>query len=570
MTGVPVDARARAGAWAGLLAILLLAAFLRLDGASFGLPAVFNADEPHHVNVAVSFARGSLNPGVFKYPTLWMYVLFAAYGVSFALWSGFGLLRSAADFGGLFVWHPEGFYLLGRLLAAACSLAGLGLVLRSGERLLGRRGGLLAAALLAVSPALVVSAHAAKPDSLMFLLSAAAWLCAVRHYDDGGEAPLMLCGVFAGLAASTQYTAAPLAALVPAAAFARALDGGSPRPAREANALRAAVTLSAKALGCWFLGFLGGSPFIALDGRAFLRDVRDQGTVVGAGGPVGWAVLGNAAAFAGPWAVGGPLLAGGALLLLLRERAKALLLLGPCVVLLVPLALSPEGGWQRYQLSVFPAYALAAAFFVERVLAALPARAPLFPLALLALALPGAAQCRAFDRELVLPDTRSLAADWLERERPGAAVLTDQEHASPPLRMSREQVAELLERTRAEGHPRARYYELMLRSHPGGGRRVLRILRSGADLRSGTWHAGWSARGRAVLDVREGLSAARAAGVEVVALSSSGADPARSPELAAFFAALEQEGRPLAVFMPAPGERRGPVIRILDIRRRKR
>lgn len=561
MTGVPVDARARAGAWAGLLAILLLAAFLRLDGASFGLPAVFNADEPHHVNVAVSFARGSLNPGVFKYPTLWMYVLFAAYGAYFALWSGLGLLRSAADFGGLFVWHPEGFYLLGRLLAAACSLAGLGLVLRSGERLLGRRGGLLAAALLAVSPALVVSAHAAKPDSLMFLLSAAAWLCALRHYDGGGEAPLMLCGVFAGLAASTQYTAAPLAALVPAAAFARALEGGD---------LRAAVTLSAKALGCWFLGFLGGSPFVALDWRAFLRDVRDQGTVVGAGGPVGWTVLGNAAAFAGPWAVGGPLLAGGALLLLLRERAKALLLLGPCAALLVPLALSPEGGWQRYQLSVFPAYALAAAFFVERVLSALPSRAPLLPLALLALALPGAAQSRAFDRELVLPDTRILAAQWLERELPGAAVLTDQEHASPPLRMSREQVAELLERTRAEAHPRARYYELMLRSHPGGGRRVLRILRSGADLRSGTWHAGWSARGRAVLDVSEGLAAARAAGVEVVALSSSGADPARSPELARFFAALEKEGRPLAVFEPAAGERRGPVIRILDIRRRMR
>ena len=152
-----------------LLAVIAAAAALRLAGAGYGLPAVFNADEPHHVDVAVSFGRGSLNPGVFKYPTLWMYTLFLEYGAYFVFWSRCGLARSVSDFGALFVWHPGSFYLLARLLSAAFSLGGVVLCWRTAARLFGGRSGLWAAALLAASPTLVVSAHAAKPDSMMSL-----------------------------------------------------------------------------------------------------------------------------------------------------------------------------------------------------------------------------------------------------------------------------------------------------------------------------------------------------------------------------------------------------------------
>ena len=39
---------------------------LRFSAVHYGLPGLFNADEPHFVNVAVSFGKGSLNPGIFK------------------------------------------------------------------------------------------------------------------------------------------------------------------------------------------------------------------------------------------------------------------------------------------------------------------------------------------------------------------------------------------------------------------------------------------------------------------------------------------------------------------------
>jgi len=334
---------ARPPAWVLLALVFLLAAGLRLAGVGYGLPAVFNADEPHHVNVAVSFGRGTLNPGVFKYPTLWMYTLFAEYGVYFLLWSGFGLARTAQDFGTLFVWHPGGFYLLARLLSVLFSLLGVLFAARAAQKLFGGRAGLWAAALLAVSPALVVSAHAAKPDSMMFCLAALAWLFAVDFLIDGKTHALLLCGACAGLAASTQYTAAPLLLLVPAAAWARSRRGEPLRTAPVLYALLAA-----------FGAFLIASPFILLDWRSFLRDVLDQRGVVGSGAPAGIVVLKNALTFAGHWAVGGLLLLGGAALLLRKDRPRAVLLLLPPAAFLVLLALSQEGAWQRYQLAVFP------------------------------------------------------------------------------------------------------------------------------------------------------------------------------------------------------------------------
>src|SRR5262245_9379340 len=101
-----------------LIAVLLGALLLRFLGLKFGFPIPVFADESHHVNVAVSFGGGNLNPHIFKYPTLWMYVLFGAYGAFFLLWSAFGLRHSAADFATLFAWEPAPFYLIARSLTA--------------------------------------------------------------------------------------------------------------------------------------------------------------------------------------------------------------------------------------------------------------------------------------------------------------------------------------------------------------------------------------------------------------------------------------------------------------------
>ncbi|HBL17911.1 MAG: hypothetical protein A2X36_17380 [Elusimicrobia bacterium GWA2_69_24] len=551
-------------AWPWLL-ILAAAAALRFIGIGYGLPAVFNADEPHHVNVAVSFGSGTLDPGIFKYPTLWMYCLFAAFGALFAGWSGLGLLHSVREFGALFVWHPEVFYLTARLLAAALSLAGLYPLIRCGLAL-GRTNALWAAGLLAVSPTLIVSAHGAKPDSLMFFLAAWAWWLALRYVQEGRRRHLVLCGAAVGFCVATQYVAAPLALLVLSAWLARRLAG--PERPRSADVLLG--------LGAVPAAFFIGSPFILLDWSSFLRDIRDVHAMASVGTPAPWTVGRNVLEFSGPWWAGGTLILAGAGLLAAAARPLAVLFLIPLAGQIAFLAAFPDGAWSRFLLGVFPAAALLAAAAVEHAAArargaARPAFGWVLAALLAAVLLPGARQSWAVVAPLRRPDTRNIAAAWIAANlTPGTRILTFNEHASPPLRLSLDQVRRLIEQTREAGHPRRRYYELMAESHPGGGFEVFRILQDPAVLSAGPRHVAWSAAGRSVLDVSGGLQAVRGAGIALVVFTSYGSNEEGFRALRPFLDGLETQASLLREFAPEPGATVGPVIRIYRIRESKR
>ena len=529
------------------LAVVPIAALLRLTGIGYGLPAVFNGDEPHHVNVAISFGRGSLNPGIFKYPTLWMYVLFAVYAAGFVLWSGAGLLRSVQGFGELFVWHPEGFYLAGRLLAAAFSLGGLWWVYRAGSLAGGRASGALAAALLAVSAPLVESAHSVKPDCLMFFFAAWSWRQAMAYLSLGGARRLLFCAAAVGLSVSSQYTAAPLAVLVPVVWLAR-------RSFRPGRADRAGVL--AAALAVVGLVFLAGTPFALLDAPAFARDMRDSWAVHGAGQAVsaGWRPFFNLMGFSAPWPLGAVALAAGAVWLWRRRPTQFICLLLPCLAAALFFSRQAVGGNPRYLYSVFPAVAILAALGVRAVFGRLKWAAWLL------LLLPGAWSSWSADRELLLPDTRNVASAWIQENLPpGTRILSDYEADSPRVAMSLEFAQRNHERTKASGHPRRRYYQLMATGHPGGGYEVYQVQREAAELLSGPWHARWSASGRPVMDVHEGLGSARKADVEVVILTSYGL--ARN-ESEPYVRQARSQGRLLAEFRPEPGKIRGPRIEI--------
>ena len=62
-----------------------VALVLRLIGLQFGLPAVYNPDEVAIMARALAFAKGTLNPHNFLYPTFYFYVLFAWVGVYLAV-----------------------------------------------------------------------------------------------------------------------------------------------------------------------------------------------------------------------------------------------------------------------------------------------------------------------------------------------------------------------------------------------------------------------------------------------------------------------------------------------------
>ena len=537
-----------------LLLVASVLVLLRFAGANYGLPGVFNADEPHHINIAVSFGRGSLNPGMFKYPTLWMYVLFGAYGLYFLGWSGLGMRAGVRAFGHLFAWKQASFYLIGRLMAAMASVAAAFAVLKASRTVSGNRAGLWAFAVMAASFPATELAWSAKPDSLMLALSALAWERAVRYQAGGGTWALRASAILTGLAVSTQYTAAPLASAPVLAALLFAPAGGKLRALGETALLGAA-------------GFVAGSPYAPLEQAALLRDLGDHVTVNFHSDPVGMRALGQLGWFSGFAPLTAVLVAAGAAALWRKSPRLALLLCVPPALHLMSLMRASTGMLERYYFASLPAAALLAAAGVEACAGVLklPLSSAAARYAVLALLLvPGAAKSAGLWRELMRPDTRLAAQRWIEENVPaGTALIVGDETDNPPLKPSRENLERLLAKARSHGHPKARLFELMLESHPGGGYDIYRMSRDALSIDTGPEHRRLSEEARETIPVSGGLAALREKGVSVVVLSTYGIGRV-TPDYKSFLEEVIGAGRVLAEFEPAGGLK-GPRIRVISI-----
>ncbi|HVA65700.1 MAG TPA: glycosyltransferase family 39 protein [Elusimicrobiota bacterium] len=540
-------------AWA-FSAFFAVAVALRLAGIMWGLPDTFNGDEPHLVNLALSFGSGSLRPYAFKYPTLWPYLLFFCYGIYFLIWSGFGLRHGVEAFAGLYAWHPTGFYLIGRALSAAVGLLGALAVLKM-EREFSRRP--WGAMLLLFSPVIVDLSHSCKPDCLMFFFAALAWLFALRIHRGGQRRDYWLCGAFFGLAFSSQYTILPAIAALPLAHF--------------FSRRRRPLWSLAEGLACVPAAFLAGSPYALLDFKNFRkwtsmyapRALALRGT---------WsrvailkAVFGNIWHFAGPGFLPGIALLAGLAIAARKDWKLAALLTLPVLAYIPFLVNNPDGAWQRYLLGVFPALAVLASIAFE---ALADASRPWLAAAVFAAALfPGAARCAAMDKTMRLPDTRQLSQAWIERNIPqGSALLLDEANDSPRLIMANGEAEELAQRTKAEGSPRWRLYRAMADYQPGGGYWIYRIKRSADSLGTYPLQVALSQADAPIVNARDGLAAVRKAGIGYVVTSSMGATPERSPNLAAFFRQLKAQAALEASFEPVPGRLAGPVLKVYRIK----
>jgi len=537
-----------------VFALLALAAVPRLVAVNWGLPHVYNADEPHVVNMAVSLA-GSLRPYSFKYPTLWPEILAVCYGVWFALWSGFGFLRGVVDFAAKYAFEPTGFYLIARVLSVFCQLGALFTLMRLETKPDASRWP-YGAVLLAASPILVELAHAAKPDSLMLLLVCTAYAAASRFQRGGGKSWLMASALLSGLACSTQYTAAPAVVVIP---LAWGLRSGGPAPL---SWLLEAVLVSAA-------GFTLGTPYALIDHDRFLTDLRDYGDL-------GRLLPHDAAqtllqVMKNLWSFGGEgSLAGAAALLGLgvvarKDVRRALFLFLPVLASGIFLASSFNGGVARSLLAAYPSLALLAGEGFSWLGGTGAWRRGL--VAALALA-PGIFLTWHLDAELIRPDTREQATAWLKATVPGgAAILLDQPHSGPLAYPSKEQCEELAARAEKNASPRARLFRAMSSRHPGGGWRIYRIQRTAKDLWSSPRHVAFSQADGEFLDVRPGLDLVRAARVEWVITTSYGADPRRFRELATFFSELAEQADFVKEFPAGPGVAAGPWLRVYRLRR---
>ncbi|MGH9365760.1 MAG: ArnT family glycosyltransferase, partial [Thermoanaerobaculia bacterium] len=188
-------------------AILLLSLVLRMWGNLYDMPYRFHPDEHHFVDKAIMMMReGTLNPGYFKNPPLYTYVLlfalYAHYGAQYVV----GTVGSRTEFVAA-LW-PAGAFGLARGVTALAGTVTCLLLFLIGRRIAGRQAGLLAAGFSAVAYLSVREGHFAVNDVPMVTLVTLAFWFAVRFLQNRRLRDLAAGGLAAGLATATKYNGA--------------------------------------------------------------------------------------------------------------------------------------------------------------------------------------------------------------------------------------------------------------------------------------------------------------------------------------------------------------------------
>ncbi len=426
-----------------LAAIMVSALAIRLLGICRGMPYVYYSDEALIVNHAMAFGTGDMNPHSFIYPSLYMYVLFIVYGLSYGSGWVLGIFNSTNDFVRLFFSDATLFYLPGRLIAALSGVVSVGFVYLFGRKAYDTRVGLIGAAFLSFAVLHVTFSHFVKthvPAGMLVII--ALYLAWGIYRGKAGWLQYLLAGVVAGLAASTIYHAGFVIVSVVVAHVIRWRDRGS-----TDSKMRLSSPKLLGAIGICFVAFLAGTPYALLDWRTFMGDLTSHGAMFLHGGfweksyfyPV-TSLIGSIGRPVGFLAVIGLAHA------LIRRRPADLVVASQPLFLVLFLTIFPIKEPQ-HMLIAFPAVALLGASFVVDVMtwlikARLWQTVSLSMVTLLLIATP-AWNSFEVSYQMSLPDTRSVAKAWIEENiQPGSRIVMDSGKYylgvyGPPLRLSR-------------------------------------------------------------------------------------------------------------------------------------
>lgn len=254
-----------------IVAILLLAAGLRIWGLSFGLPYIYHPDEANGVWRAQHMLQtGDLNPHFFHWPSLIFYLMTALYGIHFAFGKLLGVFSSTADLPSPIMvamavgrMPMPGVWLLSRLMMMGFGLGAVALAYITGKKLTGRQEvGVVAAAFMAISPTLVIHSRFIAPDVLTIFFVSLAFYGSVGVFKDGRTRYYILSGIAIGLTASTKYNGASIALALVLAHFLRYGFSGLKQPRIYGAFLLSGLT------------FVAAVPFAILDYQTFVTDLR--------------------------------------------------------------------------------------------------------------------------------------------------------------------------------------------------------------------------------------------------------------------------------------------------------
>lgn len=412
----------------GLVAVTGVALGLRVWGIAFGLPFPYHPDEPQFVEQALAIASGVSRGGTFANPPLFKYLLLMEYGLAYVIERILGVATSPHDFVERFRADPTILYLIARLTSAVLGASTVPLVYVIATRVRGRRAGLLAALLTAVSFLHVRESHLAVNDATVTFLTTLALYGGIRLLQHGSRREYLFAGAAAGLAFSGKYTG--LVVLVPLllAHFA------NPRR-RPANLLFA--------LAAMVVAVLLTFPSLLLEPGRVVHDVYFRLIVPGQSGYGGLSPARGYGYYVAVlrWGIGWPILlaSAGGLACALYQRDRALLVLASLPLVLYGVMGFERMYFARFILPAVPPLLILAAAAVHSFARWAQARARVPQNAVLAAAsfiliAPTALDAVRFDGILTREDTRTEARRWIESHLPkGTRIALDDFPFSPAL-----------------------------------------------------------------------------------------------------------------------------------------
>jgi len=208
---------ARAAAWA-YLAILLVAAAVRLPAVTAGYPYLNYVDEGHVMHrVLYALRSGDWDPGWYIYPALPNYAILGAIRLYAPVYQGVHGRPLVADLPATSILEydrvgPPEVLLLARALSLLLSVATVALTGWLAARLAGRAAGLLAAWIAALLPPLVIRGASINVDvyATFFVIAALCFAERLREPGAGGtlrqgRRDAILAGAMTGLALVSKY-----------------------------------------------------------------------------------------------------------------------------------------------------------------------------------------------------------------------------------------------------------------------------------------------------------------------------------------------------------------------------
>lgn len=446
----------------GIVAILLLAAGLRILGIWQSYPFSYYGDEVHFVERALSFGSFDFNPHWFHKPAFFMYLLSVEYGIYFVVGKIAGAWQSISGFATAYILNPGPFFLLGRGLTAVFSLATVWMVYKLARKHFDYEVGLLSALLLTLSYGHVVSSQHVKADSPTTFLTVASMYFLLNFLTTRLDRDVLVASAIAGMGAATKYYS--LIMLAPIwIGIAVVVMGDTDSWLRRLRRFTPRVV--AATLSFW-LAYFVCSPFNFLDplgrkttfgwarrlSRSFNRVVEGgggEGAGKGGGGLFDW--LAESVDFArvllstvglGP-VIGTLGLAGLVFLALKVNRRNA-------VFLVFPIAFSAGSLYimslheVRHQLPLYPFLAVGGGALLASLAKGAKRRGLVYAVLALTLVQPLYSITQRGIR-ISKADTRNLAKVWIEANIPaGTKLVVDEE--GPPLVRAAESIRQELER----------------------------------------------------------------------------------------------------------------------------